>query len=100
KRLAKYVLRMTYPDQPFRPVNPTKKGFKNAIRPHAATDGAPGVPAHDHSSIKKPRLHHKEERPLAYQVTSISFIGHSLGGLVQMYAVAYIQNHSPEFFDK
>lgn len=36
----------------------------------------------------------------AYQITSISFIGHSLGGLVQTYAIAYIQKHSPQFFDK
>ena len=44
------------------------------------------------------------EQPLcgngAYQVTSISFIGHSLGGLVQTYAIAYIQKHFPDFFDK
>jgi hypothetical protein len=40
---------------------------------------------------------HKEELP--YKITSISFIGHSLGGLVQTYAIAYIQKHSPDFFD-
>ena len=33
-----------------------------------------------------------------YKITKISFIGHSLGGLVQTYAVAYIQKHSPQFF--
>ncbi|CRJ95605.1 hypothetical protein BN1723_020810, partial [Verticillium longisporum] len=32
-------------------------------------------------------------------ITSISFIGHSLGGLIQTYAVAYVQKHSPQFFD-
>ncbi|CRK38072.1 hypothetical protein BN1708_020447, partial [Verticillium longisporum] len=32
-------------------------------------------------------------------ITSISFIGHSLGGLIQTYAVAYVQKHSPRFFD-
>ena len=35
----------------------------------------------------------------AYRITSISFIGHSLGGLIQTYAIAYIQKHSPQFFD-
>ncbi|KAA8649236.1 lipase ROG1 family protein [Aspergillus tanneri] len=35
----------------------------------------------------------------AYQITSISFIGHSLGGLIQTYAIAYIQKHYPGFFD-
>ncbi|CAZ85867.1 unnamed protein product [Tuber melanosporum] len=29
---------------------------------------------------------------------NISFIGHSLGGLVQTYAIAYIHAHAPDFF--
>lgn len=33
-------------------------------------------------------------------VKKISFIGHSLGGLVQTFAIAYIQVNSPWFFEK
>ncbi|ODV86618.1 hypothetical protein CANARDRAFT_27046 [[Candida] arabinofermentans NRRL YB-2248] len=32
-------------------------------------------------------------------VTKISFVAHSLGGLVQTFAIAYIQLNYPEFFD-
>lgn len=103
KRLAKYVLQMTYPDQPYKPV--TKKStvvaLSHAIKPEQpaakATSKASGLPTHDHSSIIKAPF---AEKKLAYKITSISFIGHSLGGLIQTYAVAYIQKHSPEFFDK
>ncbi|KAI9050592.1 hypothetical protein LZ554_005753 [Drepanopeziza brunnea f. sp. 'monogermtubi'] len=102
KRLAKYVLLMTYPDQPYKPV--TKKSaassLSHAMRPeHIAGNSAGkarGQPSHDNSGIiKAPQI----ETKLAYKFTSISFIGHSLGGLIQTYAVAYIQKHSPEFFD-
>lgn len=97
KRLAKYVLSMTYPDQPFLPVKKstgksrTKKlaekqaeGAKNST---AATTSLTGQPSPGSSNP-------------AYKITSISFIAHSLGGLTQTYAVAYIQKHSPQFFDK
>lgn len=33
-------------------------------------------------------------------VTQISFVGHSLGGLVQTFAVAYLQSNYPWFFDR
>ncbi|GMM53698.1 hypothetical protein DAKH74_003140 [Maudiozyma humilis] len=33
-------------------------------------------------------------------VTEISFIGHSLGGVVQMFAIAYIAVQHPQFFQK
>lgn len=33
-------------------------------------------------------------------VKKISFIGHSLGGLVQTYAIAYIASHYPDFFQR
>ncbi|KAF5135589.1 hypothetical protein DV495_000652 [Geotrichum candidum] len=33
-------------------------------------------------------------------VKKISFIGHSLGGLVQTFAIAYIADHYPEFFKR
>ncbi|KAA8910664.1 putative serine esterase-domain-containing protein [Sphaerosporella brunnea] len=39
-----------------------------------------------------------EDEVQPYKITSISFIGHSLGGLVQTYAIAYIHAHSPNFF--
>lgn len=78
KRLARYVLSMTYPDQPFMPLS---KG--------------------DVGEEMKPNHGHRERamKKRKYQITSVSFIAHSLGGLVQTYAVAYIQKHSPECFD-
>lgn len=97
KRLAKWVLSMTYPDQPFLP---TKKSMSRTIGQAFTGSQGPeeelGKPAHNHSSIhlgKKNSLRHD------YKVTSISFIGHSLGGLTQTYAIAYIQKHSPHFFE-
>jgi hypothetical protein len=101
KRLAKYVLQMTYPDQPYRPV--TKKtaaeAISHAMKPNASSSTgskSKGSPSHVNSSIEKGPA---EDRNSAFKFTSISFIAHSLGGLVQTYAVAYIQKHSPEFFD-
>ena len=97
KRLAKYVLAMTYPDQPYLPI---KKSMSKTISKALTSPGSQGherQPSHSHSTI------HKEEIPtdnLAYKITSISFIGHSLGGLTQTYAIAYIHKHSPEFFEK
>jgi hypothetical protein len=100
KRLAKYVLAMTYPDQPFKPV--TKKtaaeAISHAMKPDPSFKSAKtGDPTNHKSAIPKESSPNKE---LPYKITSISFIAHSLGGLVQMYAVAYIQKHSPEFFDR
>lgn len=101
KRLAKYVLAMTYPDQPYRPVTKKSTGeaISHAVRPtssHSANVGGKGPATHSHSTIHKaPDTNPKS----AYKITSVSFIAHSLGGLVQTYAVAYIQKHSPEFFD-
>ncbi|KAL2208791.1 DUF676-domain-containing protein [Sarocladium strictum] len=96
KRLARYVLSMTYPDQPYLPMG------KEAV--HAVTHNSQQAndlhPSHKHSTIHSEahrERHAKQDRP--YRITSISFIGHSLGGLVQTYAVAYIQKHSPEFFE-
>lgn len=81
KRLARYVLSMTYPDQPYLPAS------------LAAVSGA--APAHKHSSIRKAP---QDDDLRTHRITKISFVGHSLGGLVQMYAIAYIQKHSPQFF--
>ncbi len=96
KRLAKYVLSMTYPDQPFLPVKKSVKKKLSQVFTNDHTSGLEGTPAsHNHSSIHStPRKPHH----LAYQITSISFIAHSLGGLTQTYAVAYIHKHSPQFF--
>lgn len=96
KRLAKFVLRTTYPHQPFLPMKrPGSGGFslglgsdsKDTSLGHSAAlpSGAPETAA--------------TEKKLPYRITSISFIGHSLGGLVQTYAIAYIQKHSPQFFE-
>ena len=100
KRLAKYVLSVTYPDQPYLPV---KSALSKSIirtftgqKPENEVEGE-GQPIHKNSSIVKDTKH--QNHNLAYKITSISFISHSLGGLVQTYAIAYIQKHSPEFFD-
>jgi hypothetical protein len=104
KRLAKYVLSMTYPDQPYKPVtkNSAAEALSHALKPEQPkqskqSKGEEGIPSHHHSTILKEPY---EDRKLAYKITSISFIAHSLGGLIQTYAIAYIQKHSPEFFDK
>jgi hypothetical protein len=93
KRLAKFVLEMTYPDQPYLPI---KKSKFSAFSP-AKDKSDTGIPAHTGSSIRHP--HSKQEPKRAYKFTSISFVGHSLGGLVQTYAIAYIHKHSPQFFE-
>ena len=98
KRFAKYVLSMTYPDQPFLPV---KSSISKSIT-RTFTAQKPGEqdgkkPIHKNSSIVKDEKHASHDLP--YKITSISFIGHSLGGLIQIYAIAYIQKHSPGFFD-
>lgn len=98
KRLAKYVLSMTYPDQPFLPI---KKSMSRSLA-RAFTGGqqqqTQDFPAtHSHSSIHRGA---KNPNFLAYKITSISFIAHSLGGLTQTYAIAYIQKHSPHFFQE
>ena len=100
KRLAKYVLSVTYPDQPYLPV---KSALSKSIirtftgqKPENEVEGE-GQPIHKNSSIVKDTKH--QNHNLAYKITSVSFISHSLGGLVQTYAIAYIQKHSPEFFD-
>ena len=97
KRLAKYVLLMTYPDQSYTPAKSSKdKGLSNQLAalklPTGHTKGGSSTPD-SHKEDADPDGH-------AYQITSISFIGHSLGGLIQTYAIAYIQKHSPQFFDR
>ncbi|KAH7375044.1 revertant of glycogen synthase kinase mutation [Plectosphaerella cucumerina] len=91
KRLARYVLSTCYPDQPYLPS--IKGAAADGLA--AAVKHNEGKPVHKNSSIHRDEV--DTQRP--FRITSISFIGHSLGGLVQTYAVAYIQKHSPEFFD-
>ena len=99
KRLAKWVLSMTYPDQPFLPA---KKSLPRKLSRVFTGDKNPdpiqdGPSTHNHSSIHRPS---KNPPDLAYKITSISFIAHSLGGLTQTYAIAYIHKHSPNFFNE
>lgn len=97
KRLAKYVLRLTYPDQPFLPVKKSMgKKLSDTFSP-VKDKADEGIPAHEGSTVQRPSARQPHR---AYKFTSISFIGHSLGGLVQTYAIAYIHKHSPEFFQK
>ncbi|KKK14499.1 hypothetical protein ARAM_006947 [Aspergillus rambellii] len=103
KRLAKYVLLMTYPDQPHLPRKKVKaRTFTGPFTSWKGTAGEPSTTS-DAFSQTSSNIHPEQlnlDEHYAYQITSISFIGHSLGGLVQTYAIAYIQKYSPEFFDK
>lgn len=98
KRLAKYTLSITYPDQPYLPVKSTisKTLTRSLAISKSASDDHPA--SHKHSTVKRDEEHTHGD--IGYKITSISFIGHSLGGLVQTYAIAYIQKHSPDFFDR
>ncbi|KAF1974919.1 DUF676-domain-containing protein [Bimuria novae-zelandiae CBS 107.79] len=94
KRLAKHVLELTYPDQPYRPLKkPKMKSPFSPTKDKANT----GLPSHEGSSIHHQGSSDQDKR--AYKFTSISFVGHSLGGVVQTYAIAYIHKHSPQFFE-
>lgn len=97
KRLAKYVLSITHPHQPYLPVKSSIS--KSIARSLTGQKSARGdcKPVHKSSSVKKDE--EADGDRLAYRITSISFVGHSLGGLTQTYAIAYIQKHSPTFFD-
>lgn len=100
KRLARYVLSTTYPDQPFLPAGKAAQDIlTHAFKGEATVQkDAAGNPAHKHSTINKSNKSAPAHENRGYKITQISFIGHSLGGLVQTYAVAYIQKHSPQFF--
>ncbi|KAI4731552.1 DUF676-domain-containing protein [Aureobasidium sp. EXF-10728] len=98
KRLAKFVLNFTYPDQPFQPVKKSMtRSFTDQFKSQTTKNARDGEPAHQGSSIHYDDGNADE---LPYTFTSISFIGHSLGGLIQTYAVAYIQKHAPHFFEQ
>ena len=95
KRLAKYVLSMTHPDQPYLP---PKKSTRKPVKITSAVQqtAKQGLSTPEHSQAGQPV---PKPSNLAYTITSISFIAHSLGGLTQTYAIAYIQKHSPRFFE-
>lgn len=100
KRLAKYILRFTYPDQPFLPVKkPLTRQLTDTFKSEANKARRDGHPSHSGSSIHHPKDPQKDDE-LPYTFTSISFIGHSLGGLIQTYAIAYIHKHNPTFFQQ
>ncbi|KAF2033688.1 DUF676-domain-containing protein [Setomelanomma holmii] len=96
KRLAKYVLRLTYPDQPFLPIKKSVGQKLSSTFSPVKERADEGIPSHEGISVHRPPAQ-KIKRD--YKFTSISFIGHSLGGLVQTYAIAYIYKHSPQFFE-
>lgn len=99
KRLAKWVLKFTYPDQPFYPVKkPLSQTISDSFRTAADKQHRDGAQAHQGSSVHSSQSKEAADR-LPYTFTSISFIGHSLGGLVQTYAIAYIHKHAPHFFE-
>lgn len=98
KRLAKWVLAMTYPDQPYLPVKSSlPRQLSRVFTGDQKSDAQQSPAQHNHSSIHRPA---KRPNDLAYKFTSISFISHSLGGLTQTYAIAYIHKHSPDFFNE
>ncbi|KAG6287582.1 hypothetical protein E4U46_004000 [Claviceps purpurea] len=125
KRLSRYILSMTYPDQPSLPI---AKGALKGGAGEGAVEALTGDHHHHHHSLHPHHLFHQDQphqndthevkqahknsdiqadttkaqhdrHCRSYQITSISFVGHSLGGLIQTYAIAYIQKHSPKFFD-
>ncbi|KAL4936993.1 hypothetical protein BDV06DRAFT_82679 [Aspergillus oleicola] len=99
KRLAKYVLLMTYPDQPHLPHRkPKAKNYFDNFVPWGPSEAKDLKSECSHKNAGQSQ--HGTEECHPYRIARISFIGHSLGGLVQTYAIAYIQKHSPEFFDK
>ncbi|KAF8527730.1 putative serine esterase-domain-containing protein [Trichophaea hybrida] len=93
KRVARYVLYLAHPNHnpmPTKSSNKLQKPRKPHHHPHLTPDARepiPQNPQHDDDSDIPP-----------YKISSISFLGHSLGGLVQTYAIAYIHAHSPTFF--
>ena len=98
KRLAKWILSMTYPDQPFLPAKKSiPRKLSRVLTGDKKTELEKAPTPHHNSSIH--RLS-KKPNDLAYKITSISFISHSLGGLTQTYAIAYIHKHSPNFFNE
>ncbi|KAL7274960.1 hypothetical protein RUND412_002114 [Rhizina undulata] len=88
KRLARYVLNLTHPTDEHARYGKSK--LQKHKKPHHHPHLTP-------AAAQSPDEPEDDEVP-PYKITSISFIGHSLGGLVQTYAIAYIHAHSPNFF--
>ncbi|RKF75768.1 putative lipase [Golovinomyces cichoracearum] len=90
KRLARYILSVIYPDRPFEtaPKHHVSRALSHSKKARA-----------DQTKVQNKELC-QDTIKRNYRFTSISFIAHSLGGLVQTYAIAYIQKHWPEFFDQ
>ncbi|KAG8530132.1 uncharacterized protein KY384_005615 [Bacidia gigantensis] len=97
KRLAKWILETTYPDQPFLPAKKSLRKKMSRVLTGESPSDFKGTPEHKGSTIYKPAA---KQPNLPYKITSISFVAHSLGGLTQAYAIAYIHKHSPHFFDE
>ena len=97
KRMAKFVMETTYPSQPYVPI---KRSVSRKISDKFSNDDQKSPATIHGSGIHRDEDQPKKENDLAYTFTSISFIGHSLGGLIQMYAIAYIQKHAPDFFQQ
>ncbi|KAK0620330.1 putative serine esterase-domain-containing protein [Immersiella caudata] len=98
KRLANFVLSMAYPDQPCLPIS-TKVAAEAITKPlklGSQKTETEEKAVHKNSTIVEAA---STDTQRLYKITKISFIAHSLGGLVQTYAIAYIQKHSPQFFD-
>lgn len=95
RRLARYILHLVHPNtSPSPPPEPNKlqKPRPTHHHPHLAPFATLDfLPNRDDEGDD-------DEGVPPYKITSISFIGHSLGGLVQTYAIAYIHAHSPNFF--
>ncbi|KAG0635320.1 putative serine esterase-domain-containing protein [Tuber brumale] len=83
RRLAKYVLNLVNPNSP--PPSPATHKLQKSRK------------ANHHPHLSAPPFPTLEDIP-PYEITSISFVGHSLGGLIQTYAIAYIHAHAPDFF--
>lgn len=94
KRLAKYVLEIACPDHPFLPA----QNYANVKPPRLPAEHEPPPKDGGCGLNNKSHRHLKVKHNRAYRITSISFVAHSLGGLTQTYAIAYIQKHSPLFF--
>ncbi|AET39174.1 putative hydrolase Ecym_4095 [Eremothecium cymbalariae DBVPG len=82
------------------------QGFEESVNPNLILRGYHGNVARSHKGIEY--LGHRlatyivetvEELRAKYKVDKISFIGHSLGGVVQGAAVRYISLDKPDFFN-
>lgn len=101
KRLARYIISLANSEQPNpHPLQQQKPRTPNKLRKQNYHPHLTPAARNQSYSIPKPHQQPLPETPPQppYKVTSISFIGHSLGGLVQTYAIAFIHAHHPEFF--